>query len=233
MISADGRWVIAYIGELYSTAELRAQLPGVNWRGYSDTVVLVEGIARWGLEETLRRATAMLAIAAWDSERQELWLERDRFGEKPLYYGRVGEAWVVASELTAFHGLRGFSPSINREAVAALLQFGSIPAPLCIYSGIHKLPVGHVLRLRADDSTASPQAYWDPAEVATGAVRRATDAHFTDELAELLQATVGARMVADVPLGAFLSGGVDSSLVVALMQQQASEAVQTFTIGFE
>lgn len=155
------------------------------------------------MEETLRRATALFAIAVWDAERKELWLARDRFGEKPLYFGRVGEAWVVASELTAFHGLPGFKPSVNREAVAALLQFGSISAPLSIYSGIHKLPAGHLVRLRADDSTASPLAYWHPAEVATGTVRRATDEDFTDEFAELLQTTVGSRMVADVPLGAF------------------------------
>jgi asparagine synthase (glutamine-hydrolysing) len=239
MASADGRWVVSYNGEVYNAAEIRAELEAAghlpSWRGHSDTEVMVEGFARWGVEETVKRLIGMFAIAVWDRQDRRLWLVRDRMGIKPLYWGMPGDRLMFGSELKALRACPGWRPEIDRDTVAPYLRFGYIPGPLSIWEGIHKLPPGCLVTVRAGEEPKE-RAYWSMADVArTGLAARAddlSDADATDQLESLLRDAVGRRMVADVPLGAFLSGGIDSSTVVALMQAQSDRPVRTFSIGF-
>jgi asparagine synthase (glutamine-hydrolysing) len=233
MVSADGRWVIAYNGEMYNTGAIRELLGEMKYRGHSDTEVLVEAIARWGVEVTISRINAMFSFAAWDSRENELWLARDRFGEKPLYYGWHGKVLLFGSELKALVAVQGFSPEIDRQALGMLIRKISIPAPHTIYKGVKKLPPGSLLRVRGVRDRPEPVRYWDPAtEAIDTAVDPPRGEEVVDELEELLTSVVKSRMESDVPLGAFLSGGVDSSTVVALMQKSSTQQVKTFTIGF-
>jgi asparagine synthase (glutamine-hydrolysing) len=240
MASADGRWVIVYNGEIYNFAELRRQLvgQGLVFRGGSDTEVLVNAVQCWGLDRTLEASEGMFAFALWDRHRRELHLARDRFGEKPLYYGWVDRRLVFASELKALSRLPGFAAELDRDSVARYLRHNCIPAPNTVYRGMVKLEPGKVVTF--DGSTRpgalpTPRMYWSPRSAVEEARRhQATGsvASLTDQVEDALSASVAARMVADVPVGAFLSGGVDSSLVVALMQQLSSSPVRTFTVGF-
>ncbi len=235
MSSPDGRWTIAYNGELYNTARLRADLglPDTAYRGHSDTEVLLYAIARWGVEGALPRLNGMFAFAVWDAHERELWLARDRFGEKPLYLAWADGRLVFGSELAAVRAAPGVGTAIDRDALALLLRYGYVPAPRSIYAGVSKLPAGTVLRVGVDHPTPRQVRYWDPVEVALSAgssPRR--DEAAVDELDELLSGVVASRMVSDVAFGAFLSGGIDSSAVVALMQRNSTQAVRTFTIGF-
>jgi asparagine synthase (glutamine-hydrolysing) len=233
MVSANGRWVIAYNGEMYNTSAIRELLGEIKYRGHSDTEVLVEAFARWGVEVALSRINAMFAFAAWDTQENELWLTRDRFGEKPLYYGWHGNVLLFGSELKALAAVEGFSPDIDQQALGMLVRKTSIPAPSTIYRGIKKLTPGSFLRIRGVQDRPEPVRYWDPATVACNtAVNEPRGDEVVDELEELLTAVVKSRMESDVPLGAFLSGGVDSSTVVALMQKSSAQQVKTFTIGF-
>lgn len=233
MVSANGRWVIAYNGEMYNTAAIRESLGEMKYRGHSDTEVLVEAFAQWGVEVTISRINAMFAFAAWDTQENELWLARDRFGEKPLYYGWHGNVLLFGSELKALAAVQGFSPDIDRQALGMLIRKISIPAPSTIYIGIKKLTPGSFLRIRSGQERPEPVRYWDPATVASNTVvNTPRGEEVVDELEELLTSVVRSRMESDVPLGAFLSGGVDSSTVVALMQKSSSQQVKTFTIGF-
>ena len=233
MISANGRWVIAYNGEMYNTSAIRKLLGEMKYRGHSDTEVLVEAFARWGVEVTISRINAMFALAAWDTQENELWLARDRFGEKPLYYGWHGNVLLFGSELKALAAVEGFSPDIDRQALGMLIRKISIPAPSTIYRGVKKLAPGSILRIRDGHDRPEPVRYWDPASVASNtAVNAPRGEEVVDELEELLTSVVKSRMESDVPLGAFLSGGVDSSTVVALMQKSSAQQVKTFTIGF-
>jgi len=233
MVSANGRWVIAYNGEMYNTSAIRELLGEMKYRGHSDTEVLVEAFAQWGVEATISRINAMFAFAAWDIQENELWLARDRFGEKPLYYGWHGNVLLFGSELKALATVEGFSPDIDRQALGMLVRKIAIPAPSTIYRGIKKLTPGSVLRIRGGQDRPEPVRYWDPATVASGTeVNPPRGEEVVDELEELLTSVVKSRMESDVPLGAFLSGGVDSSTVVALMQKSSAQQVKTFTIGF-
>lgn len=237
MHSHDGRWVLAYNGEVYNFQDLRAELErgeAIAWRGHSDTEVLLEGVVRWGLEATLRRAEGMFALALWDRRDRVLHLARDRFGEKPLYYGRVGGALVFASELKALRAYPGFPAAIDRAALAEFMRLGYVPAPMSIHEGIRKLPAGCLLSISAQDAEPVPVPYWSATEAAMASRARRAQGSMTDAveaLEPLLRASIGRRMVADVPLGALLSGGIDSSVVVALMQAQRSDRVRTFSIG--
>jgi len=233
MVSANGRWVIAYNGEMYNTSAIRELLGEMKFRGHSDTEVLVEAFAQWGVEVTISRINAMFAFAAWDTQENELWLARDRFGEKPLYYGWHGNVLLFGSELKALVAVAGFSPDIDRQALGMLVRKISIPAPSTIYKGMKKLAPGSLLRIRGGQERSEPVRYWDPAtEASNTAVSAPRGGEVVDELEELLTSVVKSRMESDVPLGAFLSGGVDSSTVVALMQKSSSQQVKTFTIGF-
>jgi asparagine synthase (glutamine-hydrolysing) len=243
MASADGRWQLVYNGEIYNYEELRAALEQEgtrSWRGHSDTEVLVEACASWGPRGAIERAVGMFAIALWDGARRTLWLARDRIGEKPLYYGWHGGQLLFGSELKALRAAERWHGDLDRAALSAYLRFGYVPAPRSIYRGIHKLAPGHLLELRADSvatvaaDPAAAVAYWSARQVTEAREPRRSGGvgELADELEVLLRGAVKGQMAADVPLGAFLSGGVDSSLVVALMQAQSARRVRTFSIGF-
>ena len=243
MTSASGRWVIAFNGEIYNHPELRAKLEAADraptWRGHSDTETLLAAIEAWGVEATLERSAGMFAIALWDRDERALWLARDRLGEKPLYYGWNRGAFLFGSELKALRAFPGFDAQVDRQALALYLRHNAVPAPFSIHQGIHKLLPGHWLRLGLHDleraAEPEPKAYWSAADQAHAGRETqfaGTEAEATDALECLLHDAIGRQMVADVPLGAFLSGGIDSSVVVALMQTQSSRPVRTFSIGF-
>jgi len=243
MLSASGRFVIVYNGEIYNYNDVRAELDNGDapprWRGHSDTEVMLAAFECWGVDATLSRLNGMFAFALWDRETRTLHLARDRMGEKPLYYGEVAGRFAFGSELKAIRALPGFAADIDRDALAMYLRHNYIPAPLSIYRGIGKLMPGARAEIRRrDDGTFDVREvrYWDVRDVA----RRALASPSTDdpkaaldELGRRVERSVGLRMVADVPIGAFLSGGVDSSLVVATMQRLSSRPVKTFTIGFD
>jgi asparagine synthase (glutamine-hydrolysing) len=239
MQSACGRYVVSYNGEVYNFQELRAELThrGHVFRGRSDTEVLVAAVAEWGLRQALDRFNGMFALALWDRRDRVLHLVRDRIGEKPLYYGWVGRTLVFASELKAVAAFPGFTGDIDRDSVALFLRHRSVPAPYSIYQGIRKLPPGMVLTVGAHDPRApEPTAYWcsrQVAEQSAGDALGGTQEEILTTLHALLLEATKLRMEADVPLGAFLSGGIDSSLVVALMQLHTPLPIQTFTIGFQ
>jgi len=235
MASASGRYVIIFNGEVYNYEEIRVELGSSAWRGHSDTEVMLAAIERWGLEPAVQRFVGMFAFALWDSLDQRLYLVRDRIGIKPLYYGVIDGSFTFASELKALKVFPGFQSVIDRNALAAYMRCAYVPAPHSIYQGIYQLPAGHILTL--DSAEASPllHAYWSAGDVArqgVGSRLQGSDAEIVDQLHEKLADSIRLRMIADVPVGAFLSGGIDSSLVVALMQSQSSRPVKTFTIGF-
>lgn len=243
MASASGRFVLAYNGEIYNHMDLRAQITALgrapSWRGHSDTETLLAAIETWGFEEALKRSIGMFAIGLWDREQRTLSLARDRLGEKPLYYGWQGQGdaavLLFGSELKALRAHPAFHAGIRRDALALFLRHNYIPAPHTIHEGIHKLPPGTVLTLSLQKREASPRAFWSLPDVAAAGLTDplpGSPEEVVSELETLLRSAVAQQMVADVPLGAFLSGGIDSSTVVALMQVQSSRPVRTFTIGF-
>ena len=238
MHSADGRWVVTYNGEIFNFGDLRTDLAraGVQFRGTSDTEVMLEGFARWGVRETLVRLVGMFAIALWDRKERTLWLMRDRLGVKPLYYACDGARLVFGSELKALRAAPGFAPSIDRDALVAYFRHANVPGAATIYRESRKLLPGTLLVWR-EGSEPSTEIYWS-ARTAAEHGRSHWNAPVDrdgaiETLDTLLRDAVGRRMVADVPLGAFLSGGIDSSTVVALMQAQSSRPVRTFTIGYD
>lgn len=246
MFSSDARLVITFNGEIYNHAEIRAELeragaaPAGGWRGHSDTETLLEAVGRWGLQATLDRCVGMFAFGLWDRERRTLSLVRDRFGEKPLYYGWAGRDFVFASELKAIRCHRRFAAEIDRRALGTFTRRSYIPAPLSIYRGIFKLDPGCILEMPLADARtplASPPPrirYWSYRDTLLAGladpIRSEQDA--VDELDRALAAAVRGQSIADVPVGAFLSGGIDSSSVVAQYQKYSSQPVRTFTIGF-
>jgi asparagine synthase (glutamine-hydrolysing) len=244
MISACGRYVLVFNGEIYNHKELRAALEGEgrapSWRGRSDTEVLLAAIAAWGLAGALKRANGMFGLALWDRREKALHLACDRFGEKPLYYGWSGRTFLFGSELKSLTVHPSWRGEVDRGAVALLMRYGYVVAPHSIYRGIAKLIPGTVATLslgapcQAGDAP-SLTPYWSSFEMVDAARRNPLDIGEEEALSEfetLLREAVGLRMEADVPLGAFLSGGYDSTAVVAMMQAQASRPVRTFTIGF-
>ena len=242
MCSASGRYVIVFNGEVYNFGECRAELEklGHSFRGHSDTEVMLEAVEHWGLEPAVRRFVGMFAFALWDGRDRVLHLVRDRLGIKPLYYGFSRGILLFASELKAIRAHPDFTPQIDRDALTLLMRHGYIPAPYSIYQGIAKLPPASAISFpaSADESgvLARPQFYWSLGDIAERGEREpftGSDEEARAELDRLLRESVRLRMIADVPLGAFLSGGVDSSTVVALMQAQSGRRVKTFTIGFE
>jgi asparagine synthase (glutamine-hydrolysing) len=236
MVSACGRFVIAFNGEIYNYRTLRQALDGeIAWRGSSDTEVLLASLARRGIASTLADLNGMFAFALWDRETRRLTLARDRLGEKPLYYGWHRGRFLFGSELKALAAHPGWHGEIDRNVLAAYLRLGFVPAPHSIWKGIGKLPPGTWLSLDAGRSEPQVQTYWSAraaAERGLAAPFQGTEDEALDTLEHLLTDAVGLRMQADVPLGAFLSGGIDSSTVVALMQAQSQRPVRTFTIGF-
>lgn len=234
MTSASGRYVMTYNGEIYNHHELRAELEQC-WAGNSDTETLLAAIERWGLEESLRRSVGMFALALWDRSTEELWLARDRLGQKPLYYGSAGGALLFASELKALFAHDSVQVRVDDAALALYLRFGFVPAPWCVLPGFKKLLPGSLLRVDDPRGLPAPRRYWDAAaelERGRNSPFQGTFAEATNRLEELLLDAVRARTISDVPIGALLSGGVDSSLVVALLQRLGGAPTRTFSIGF-
>jgi len=236
MVSHCGRFVLAFNGEIYNHQVLRRRLGGhTAWRGHSDTEVLLAWISRYGVAATLPELNGMFAFALWDRMERQLTLARDRLGEKPLYYGRNGARFLFGSELKALTAHTRWQGELDRDALTAYLRLCYIPAPYTIYRGIHKLEPGTYATLISGQSAPEVLVYWsarDAAEQGLAAPFQGTEAAAIDALESLLGDAVGLRMQADVPLGAFLSGGIDSTTVVALMQAQSARPVRTFSIGF-
>ena len=235
MYSASGRYVLIFNGEVYNFEEIRAELGARQWRGHSDTEVMLEAFESWGVESAVKRFVGMFAFALWDRGDRKLYLVRDRIGIKPLYYGRVDGNFVFGSELKAIRQYPEFQPDIDRDVLTLYLRYNYVPSPHCIYKGLCKLPPGHFLMLDSATGALLSQPYWSAREVALEGLHSAfagSDAEAIEQLHQRLLSAVRLRMIADVPLGAFLSGGIDSSTVVALMQAQSSRPVKTFTIGF-
>lgn len=253
MTSSSGRFVIVFNGEIYNHLELRKELAAQSWQGHSDTETLLSGFEAWGIEATLKKAVGMFALALWDRTERILTLVRDRIGEKPLYFGWNRGTFLFASELKALRAFPGFEAEINRNAVTLLLRHNCIPAPYSIYRGIFKLLPGSMLTLQLDACGAclwdfdspplgsfhakgvSLSPYWslrDVAEQGQAHPFAGTENEAVDELERVILSAVQSQRISDVPLGALLSGGVDSSIIVALMQSRSSRPVKTFTIGF-
>jgi asparagine synthase (glutamine-hydrolysing) len=237
MHSADGRFVIVYNGEVYSHAAIRTEIEatGHRFRGHSDTEVMLESIARYGVRATVDRLIGMFAFAIWDKRERSLTLVRDRLGIKPLYWAKFAGLFMFGSELKALRKHPGWSPQIKPEAVAAFMRHNYVPAPHTIYRDVHKLEPGTILTLPFGGEPRQ-EKFWDAQQIARDGIENPldeSDLALTDRLENLLLDAVGKRMMADVPLGAFLSGGVDSSTVVALMKAANCGLVKTFAIGFE
>ena len=238
MLSASGRFVMVFNGEIYNHLNLRKELEQVGvfeFRGHSDTETLLAGIETWGLEATLKKSMGMFAIALWDKQTCTLILARDRIGEKPLYYGWQGDTFLFGSELKALKAHPAFHAEINRDALCLYMRHAYVPAPYSIYQGIEKLMPGCLLTVSLQQRVPNLISYWSGANIAEQGVAHpfvgsADDA--VNALETLLTDAVGQQMMADVPLGAFLSGGIDSTVIVALMQAQSGRPVKTFSIGF-
>jgi asparagine synthase (glutamine-hydrolysing) len=241
MVSESGRYVIVFNGEVYNFQQLKQELAGKNikWRGSSDTEVMLAAFEAFGVKEAVKKFIGMFAFALWDRQEHRLYLLRDRLGIKPLYYGWAGKTFLFASELKALRAYPGWQAEINRDALALFLRHNYIPAPYSIYRGILKLLPGTILSISLNTDTGflpEPDVYWSAREVAEEGLHNqltGDESAVIERLEVLLKDAIGLRMIADVPLGAFLSGGIDSSTVVALMQAQSHKPVKTFTIGFE
>ena len=240
MTSRSGRYTISYNGEVYNFTSLRDELIelGYTFRGHSDTEIILHAFEAWGVANAVSRFIGMFAIALWDSAERKMYLVRDRLGIKPLYYGEINGIFAFASELKSLKEMQDFSQPVDRGSVALFLRYGYIPSPYTIYKDINKLKPGTILSLSiADNNTLEYQykCFWSVNDIAEQGVISSfntTDANAINQLDSLLRDSIGLRMLADVPLGAFLSGGIDSSLTTALMQAQNDKPVKTFTIGF-
>ena len=233
MESPSGRYIITFNGEIYNFNALREQLAFGAWKSKTDTETLLVAFERWGIEPTLTKAQGMFALAVWDRQENTLTLARDRIGEKPLYYGWAGECFVFASDCDAIAVHPEFTNQISTSAVASFLRWNYIPAPLSIYETISKLPAGHSVCLRTDAlNRLTSRPYWS-AENLAAQPRPAQEGDLKSALHSILKHAIQQQMVGDVPVGAFLSGGIDSSLIVALMQAQNASPVRSFSVGFE
>lgn len=240
MISHSGRYVIAFNGEIYNHLEIRAELEKASprklfWNGHSDTETLLAGFDAWGITATIQRSVGMFAIAVWDKELQTLTLGRDRLGEKPLYYGWQNNTFLFGSELKALATHPSFEGKINRDAITLFLRHSYVPAPLSIYENIYKLMPGSLATISLKNTTPFIEYYWSALTAVKTGIANPISEKAEDNIVALentLLESIKLQMVADVPLGAFLSGGVDSSTIVALMQAQSNRSVKTFSIGF-
>ncbi len=237
MVSASGCSVLAYNGEVYNPEELRPELErrGVRWRGHSDSEVILEAFEAWGVVATAKRLNGMFALAWWDGRSRTLWLLRDRIGKKPLYYGRFNGTVLFGSQLKALMAHPACERAIDRDALAGYLRFGCYSSARSVLEGVRQLRPGTAVAIPANGYHSGEPAehvYWDVCEIAARPRAAANGHDPTDALEDLLSDAVRRRMIADVPLGAFLSGGIDSSTVVALMQKQSARPVKTFSVGF-
>jgi asparagine synthase (glutamine-hydrolysing) len=239
MISSCNRYILAYNGEIYNHLDIRKLLQieqdSIEWLGMSDTETLLVAICHWGLEKTLQKINGMFAFSLWDSHKKNLYLARDRIGEKPMYYGISNDTFFFGSQLKSFIVHPSWNGEVDRESLSLYMKYGYIPAPCSIYNGISKLEPAHFIVIKNGGKDISkPKSYWsiDNAENPAKPYTYKNDEDVVDDLENLLISSIKQRMVADVPLGAFLSGGIDSSSVVALMQSLSKEPIKTFSIGF-
>ena len=236
MASVSERWMLVFNGEIYNHQMLRQELEASQqaptWRGHSDTETLLAALDAWGLQATLPKLNGMFAFAAWDKAEQALFLARDRVGEKPLFYGTSNGVFLFGSELKALKAHPSWEGAIDRDVLALFLRHAYVPDPFCIYKGMHKLPPAHWIRI-TQAGMGPAVCYWNFDALTQAPRTQASDTEVIHQLHDQLTQAVGMRMQSDVPLGAFLSGGIDSSTVVALMQAQSMQPVRTFTIGFE
>lgn len=238
MISSDCRYVISYNGEIYNYKEIEKYLIEKNiiLKTQTDTEVLLEAIAEWGISEILERARGMFAFALFDRQENVVYLARDKMGEKPLYYGMVGRRFAFASDIACFEKMHNFSNSINQQALKLYFQHGYIPTPYSIYEGIYKLEPGTILKIDVNNFCMTSKVYWSIEDVAISGQQnlfKGTEREAAEELERILKETISMQMLADVPVGAFLSAGIDSSTVVVIMQNLSNVPVKTFTIGLE
>lgn len=239
MVSSSGRYLLTYNGEIYNHLDIRKELESsgaTSWRGHSDTETLLAAVEKWGVDGALAKLNGMFAFALWDRKLRQLFIARDRLGEKPLYYGKTGGIFVFGSELKAITCFPGWAGDVDRNVLASFLRHNYVPGSHSIYKGISKLPAAHYVVVSESGSTVSdPICYWDLRQKAADGSRNrfsGSDEEAVDALEGLLSDAVRMRMASDVPLGAFLSGGYDSTTIVALMQKLAPSPVQTFSIGF-
>ena len=238
MVSHSGRYVLVFNGEIYNHQDIRNLIENVSWRGHSDTETILAGFEKWGIKNTVSKLVGMFAIAVWDRDTRTLTLARDRIGEKPLYYGWQGNTFLFGSELKSLKVHPAFKAEIDRDALGLYVRCGYVNAPYSIYKGIFKLPPGTIVTLKSSMPTGcviEPDSYWSLCdEIQKGKQNpfRGTPTEAIDKLEELLLRSVSGQMISDVPLGAFLSGGIDSSTIVGLMQARSSKPIKTFTIGF-
>lgn len=237
MASASGRWMLIYNGEVYNHLALRDALAAEGkapaWTGHSDTETILACVDAWGVRGMLDRLVGMFAFALWDRQDRRLWLARDRAGEKPLYYGWQGDSFLFGSELKTLHNHPAFAAGIDRQSLLSMLRHGNVGEDHSIFAGIHKVRPGEVLSLSSGEREITRETYWDGAAVACQPRQQITDAEAVDQLEALLLDAVDQQMMSDVPLGAFLSGGIDSSTIVALMQKLSDRPVHSFSIGFQ
>ena len=244
MTSASNRYVITYNGEIYNSIQIRDELiknhSAPEWRGHSDTEILLAGFDAWGIKETISKVTGMFAIAIWDKNLEQLILVRDRIGEKPLYYGWQGpdanKVFLFGSELKALKRHPQFTNKVDRDSLGLYMRYSYVPAPYSIYKGINKVEPGTIITISLKDQDYKEEKYWNAFDTIKKGIDfpfQETPDEITDNLDKALRKTISQQMMADVPLGAFLSGGIDSSAVVALMQDQSSRPIKTFTIGFK
>ncbi|HUF10718.1 MAG TPA: asparagine synthase (glutamine-hydrolyzing), partial [Rhodothermales bacterium] len=234
MVSRSGRFVITFNGEIFNFEDLKKDLGSSGWRGHSDTEVMLAAIEQWGVERAVAHFNGQFAFALWDTFDRVLFLVRDRIGIKPLYFGQFNETIVFGSELKALRSHPEFVHDLSPQAVVDFLELGYVPSPLSIYSNVQKLPPGHILKLTRPGALVETVPFWSAREVVAGRdPHRGTDAEIVDDLEALLRDSVRMRLVADVPVGAFLSGGIDSSLITSLMTRESRGKVRTFSIGFE
>ncbi len=236
-----GRFNIVFNGEIYNHLELRTELNKITpiaWKGHSDTETLIQSIKLFGINETLKKLVGMFAIALWDNHTQTLTLARDRLGEKPLYWGYINGCFIFGSELKSLQQFPNFKPEIDRNSLALFLRYNYIPAPYSIYKNVEKLKAGHYVQISKGQSreTVIPQSYWNLKSVVENGIKNpfmGTADQAVSALEFKLTEAITSQMLADVPLGAFLSGGVDSSTIVSLMQKHSDKRVSTFSIGFD
>ena len=239
MVSECGRFCIVFNGEIYNHLSIRNELPSpVNWKGHSDTETLVNSIAQLGLEKTLLKAVGMFAFAVWDKYLKKLTLVSDRMGEKPIYYGFKGKNLIFGSELKAINAFPNSKLRISREALAMYVNLGYIPAPYSIYEGIYKMMPGKFIEFSLKNielqKIPKSKTYWSLGSIIKNRVEYiGSERDAIDQLDFLLKNSISGQLLGDVPLGGFLSGGIDSATVISLLQNQTSKIVNTFTIGFD
>lgn len=242
MRSLDSRFVIVFNGEIYNHILLRKDLErngwGFGWRGKSDTETLLAAIQTWGVIEALKKLVGMFSFALWDLKKKSVFLARDRLGEKPLYYGWAGNTFLFGSELKSIALHPGFNFKVDRRALSVFLRHNYIPSPYCIYEGFKKLPSGSYLEITSDEPflSSAPVSYWSANECIERGLLSSfsgSDVQAVEALDRTLSLSVKSQMLSDVPIGSFLSGGIDSSLITALMQQHSESAINTFSIGFD